>query len=92
MKLGSKIKKIVSIDEESFILKLKFNDGVVGEVDLSSIFTKPKNLTLEIIKGGLFSKCYLESGALAWPNGLELCPDSLRMQLKEKKQKHSKAS
>lgn len=92
MKLGYKIKKIISFDEESFVIKLKFDDGAVGEVDLSSIFSKPRNLSAEIIKGGLFTKCYLESGALAWPNGLELCPDSLRMQLREKKQQHSKVS
>ncbi len=90
MKLGNKIKKIISVDEESFKLKLKFSDGASGEVDLSSFFSKPQNLTAEIIKGGLFSKCYVESGALAWPNGFELCPDSLRMKLKERKQ--SKAS
>ena len=87
MKLGNKISKILSIDDDSYKLKIKFVDGVVGEVDLSSFFSKPKNLTSEIVKGQLFNKCYIESGALAWPNGFELCPDALRMKLKVKKTK-----
>ncbi|MBN8535507.1 MAG: hypothetical protein J0M15_00515 [Deltaproteobacteria bacterium] len=37
MKLGYKIKKVISFDEESFVINLKFDDGAVGEVDLSSI-------------------------------------------------------
>ncbi len=86
MKLGNKILKIVSIDEENFKIKLKFNDGATGEVDLNVFFAKPRNLAAKIVKGGMFSKCYVESGALAWPNGFELCPDSLRFKMKEKKQ------
>ena len=84
MKLGNKIKKIVSIDSENFRIRLKFTDDVVGVVDLSHLFFKPKNLTAEIVKGDLFSKCYIESGSLAWPNGFELCADSLKMNLRKK--------
>ena len=79
MKLGHKILKIMSTDDDLFKVKLKFSDGIIGEVNLGFIFSKPKNLAAEIIKGNLFTKCYIESGALAWPNGFELCPDSLRM-------------
>lgn len=87
MKLGNKIEKILSADEDTFKVKLKYTDGLVGEVDLSPLFSKPKNLTAEIIKGQIFEKCYVESGALAWPNGFELCPDALRMKLKARKGK-----
>jgi hypothetical protein len=87
MKLGKKIEKIISTDEDSFKIKIKYTDGLNGEVDLSYLFSKPKNLAAEVVKGQLFDKCYVESGALAWPNGLELCPDALRMKLKTKKGK-----
>jgi hypothetical protein len=87
MKLGNKIEKIISADEDSFKIKIKYTDGLAGEVDLSYLFSKPKNLVAEIIKGQLFEKCYVESGALAWPNGFELCPDAMRMKLKGKKGK-----
>lgn len=84
-KLGNKIEKIVSVDSENYKLKVKFKDGVTGELDLSDIFSHPKGIAAEIIKGQFFGKCFLESGGLAWPNGLELCPDSLRMNLTIKK-------
>ncbi len=87
MKLGNKIETILSVDEDSFKIKIKYADGFVGVVDLSSFFSKPKNLAAEIIKGQIFEKCYIESGALAWPNGFELCPDALRMRLNTKKGK-----
>ena len=87
MKLGNKIEKIIATDEDTFKIKIRYTDGLVGEVDLSTFFLKPKNLAAEIIKGQLFGKCYVESGAIAWPNGLELCPDALRMKLKTKKGK-----
>ena len=83
--LGNKIAKILSINSESYTLKLKFTDGTSGFVDLGYIFSRPKELAAEIIKGQLFEKCYIESGAIAWPNGLELCPDSLRMRLNKSK-------
>ncbi|MBK7963550.1 MAG: DUF2442 domain-containing protein [Bdellovibrionales bacterium] len=87
MKLGNKIEKIISADAESFRIKIKYTDGQKGEVDLSFLFSKPKNLAVEIVKGQLFERCYVESGALAWPNGFELCPDALRMILKINKGK-----
>lgn len=91
MKLGNKITKIISIDSEQFKIKLEFKDEVAGTVDLGHIFNKPRNLALEIIRGDFFSKCYIESGNLAWPNGLELCPDNLRMNLIQVKKKKSAA-
>ena len=87
MKLGNKIEKILSIDADSFKIRIKYSDGITGVVDLGLIFSKPKNLAAEIIKGQLFGKCYVESGALAWSNGLELCPDALRIILKVRKGK-----
>jgi hypothetical protein len=84
-RLGNKIEKILSTDSENLKLKLKYTDGIIGEVDLSSIFSRPKGLASEVIKGQLFEKCFVESGSLAWPNGLELCADSLKLKLITKK-------
>ena len=78
-KLGNKIQKILRVDGESFAIKLRFGDGAVGMVSLAYLFEHPKGLASEILKGGMFSMCFLEHGALAWPNGFELCPDALRM-------------
>lgn len=81
MKLGNKIEKILVVNDDSYALKLKFADGAVGTVSLAHLFERPKALAAEILKGGMFAMCFVENGALAWPNGFELCPDVLRAQL-----------
>ena len=86
-KWGNKVISIISVDVETYKIKLKYADGVSGEVDLSAIFSHPKGLIAEVLKGQLFEKCFVESGGLAWPNGLELCPDSLRMKTMAKKKR-----
>lgn len=79
MKLGNKIAKIVSADEEQFKVRLQYTTGSVYEVDLSDMFGKPSGLVSELLKGRAFKKCFVKNGALAWPNGFELCPDALKM-------------
>ena len=77
-KLGNKIKKIFSVDLEGFCIDLQFCDGFRGQVSLKHLFEKPKGLAAEILRGDIFCQCFLEGGALAWPNGFELCPDAVR--------------
>ncbi len=81
MKLGNKIEKIMAVNDDSYAVKLKFADGAVGTISLAHLFERPKALAAEILKGGMFAMCFVENGALAWPNGFELCPDVLRAQL-----------
>lgn len=78
MKLGNKIERILRFDDESFSVSLRFADGATGDVALAHIFEQPRGLAAEILRGGMFSMCFVENGALAWPNGFELCPDALR--------------
>ena len=82
MKLLNKIKKI---NTELQTIVLVFQDGFQGVSDLSDLFSKknPGPLISEILRGALFEKCFIESGHLAWPNGFELCADSLRMRAEE---------
>ena len=84
MRLGNEIARIVETDSEAFLIKIEFDDGVVMDIPMGHIFNKPKGLAAEILRGGMFDKCFLESGSLAWPNGLELCPDAMRMWGEEK--------
>ena len=81
MKLGNRIRRIFKVDAEHFCVGIEFSDGVRETVDLAFLFDRPrgKPLRLEILRGQLFGRCFVESGALAWPNGYELCPDALRM-------------
>jgi hypothetical protein len=77
---GNEIEKITHVDADTFHVRLKYTDGFEGDVDLSDVFRKPVGLALEIQRGSLFDRCFIEDGALAWPNGYELCPDALRAQ------------
>ena len=79
MKLGNKIKKVLGVDPENFSVKIEFTDKSVLTIPMNHIFARPKGLAAEILRGGMFEKCFVESGALAWPNGLELCPDAMKM-------------
>ena len=87
MKLGTQLKRIKRVDAERYRITLEYTDGYSGTVDLGAIFGRPakKPLVLEILRGQLFGKCFVESGALAWPNGYELCPDALRGWIDEQK-------
>jgi hypothetical protein len=87
VKLGTSIRRIVAVKPECFRVELEYADGLKGTVDLSDLFGDPrgKPLVAEILRGGLFGKCFVESGALAWPNGYELCPDALRARIAKKR-------
>lgn len=78
-KIGNKIRKILSTDQEAFFVRLQYVDGTISTISLKHLFAKPKGLVAEILRGGMFEKCFVELGALAWPNGFELCPDALKM-------------
>jgi hypothetical protein len=89
MKLGTRLKRIKHVDAERYRVTLEYTDKFTGIVDLDFIFGRPakKPLVLEILRGGLFAKCFVESGALAWPNGYELCPDALRAWIVEQQRR-----
>jgi len=93
MKIGTQIKKITRVDTQNYQVWLEYIDGFKGKIDLSFIFENPKKqpLVLEILRGTLFGRCFIESGALAWPNGYELCPDAIRQWMLEQT-KHKKAA
>jgi hypothetical protein len=80
MTFGTRLKRIKRVDTERYRVSVVYEDGFVGTVDLGFIFGEPgdKPLVLEILRGQLFGRCFIESGGLAWPNGYELCPDAIR--------------
>lgn len=60
-------------------MRVVFRDDYVGEVDLGPLFEKPRGpLTEPFRDSGFFQRAFLDEGALAWPNGYDLCPDVLR--------------
>jgi hypothetical protein len=89
MTLGIKIDKIYATDINGYKIKLRFTNGKKGVVSLDPIFRSPKNLSEEILRGGMFDKCVLKSGALAWPNGFEICSDTVYLWFEQQKSTHA---
>lgn len=60
-----------------FKVWLKFSDGIEGEVDLSDLIGKGVFEAWNDPKG--FESVFIdpESHTIAWPGGIDLCPDSL---------------
>ena len=87
MKWGTRLKRVRKADPERLRVTLEYTDGFKGTVDLAFLFNKPadKPLVAEILRGQFFGKCFIESGALAWPNGYELCTDAIRAWILEQR-------
>ena len=66
----------------NYTLWLKYDDGTVGEVDLTE-FTE-KGVFKKIKDKTFFKQVYIdkETDAVAWNEDLDLCPDSLFLKLK----------
>lgn len=60
---------------------VKFSDGAEGEVDLSPLMGK--GVFARWKEKGNFEKVHIdaERGAVAWDNDIDLCPDTLYMQV-----------
>ena len=63
-------------------LFVQFADGLTGEVRI-----RPEHLTgvFEPLKNPVFFKqVYLDHGAVAWPGQIDLAPDAMYQEIKEK--------
>lgn len=62
---------------------LSFSDGSMARWSAGAIIAHDTELTQPLADPAYFARAFLESGALAWPNGLELAPWTLHQQLDE---------
>jgi len=58
-----------------FIIATRFNNGAEKHVDISQWFKGPVFKALKDPK--FFAKFFIEGGTLAWPNGVDIAPESL---------------
>ncbi|AHF00442.1 hypothetical protein THIAE_00580 [Thiomicrospira aerophila AL3] len=59
-------------------IKLAFSDGTEGVFNLANYLKNRRGELLEKLKDELFAaRCFIDAGALCWPNGLELSPQRL---------------
>ncbi len=65
------------------VLEIEFSDGSVGDYDLAPLLAKDTELTRPLLDPVYFKKCFLDLGALCWPNGLELSPRAIHQRLEK---------
>ena len=61
---------------EGYRIRLAFNDGCSGVVDLKDCLDGPVFIPLKDIS--LFSQFSLEGHTVSWPNGADFAPEFLR--------------
>jgi hypothetical protein len=85
------VKKVKYLD--GYKLELIFNDGKAKVVDFKERLQYAKNMFLPLRDVNYFKKVKSDGTTLVWPNGLDLCPDTLyemgtEMQAPTKKTAH----
>lgn len=64
-------------------LELRFSDGSHGAWSAAELIARDTELTRPLAEPAYFRRAFIEAGALAWPNALELSADSLHRRLAE---------
>jgi hypothetical protein len=62
-------------------LTLTFSDGTRAVWSADELIARDTVMTRPLANPAFFARAFLEAGALAWPNGLELSPASLHRRL-----------
>jgi hypothetical protein len=64
-------------------LCLGFSDGTTARWSAADLIGRPTILTASLADPSYFPRAFIEAGALAWPNGLELSASALHRRLDE---------
>ena len=64
-------------------LELVFSDGSSGRWSAKDLIARDTDLTGALSDADYFARAFIEAGALAWPNGLELSAHGLHRRLEE---------
>jgi hypothetical protein len=64
-------------------LSLRFSDGTEGEYDCGALLAKDGEMVQPLKDPAYFARVFLEEGAPTWPNGFDLDPIALYMQLRD---------
>ena len=63
-------------------LRIAFSDGAVGVHDFSSTAARNGEMVRPLKDPAFFRRVFVELGALTWPNGFDLDPINLYMELR----------
>lgn len=75
--------KITSCKPDGYLrLSLTFSDGSAGIWNAAPLLnSKDTPLTIPLRETQAFARAFIDNGALAWPNGLELAPWTLHEEM-----------
>ncbi len=63
-------------------LAVSFNDGTRGIVDVSALVNgQDAGVFAALRDPSFFAQAYLDCGAVAWPNGADLAPDTMHKEI-----------
>lgn len=85
--------KLIAIEKkEGAQLLLRFSDGAWGIYDFAPFIEAATEMTAPLLEPAFFASCFIEAGALAWPNGFDLSAGSLYKRLQDSDALHRDAA
>ncbi|MBS3916531.1 MAG: DUF2442 domain-containing protein [Sulfuritalea sp.] len=67
----------------SWRLAVTFNDGLTGTIDLGELVNGPDAGVFEPLRDqDFFAQAFLVCGAIAWPNGADLAPETMHEEIR----------
>ena len=84
--------KLTAIEPQpGYKLRLRFSDRTWGVFDFAPFVAANTEMTAPLADPAFFARCFIELGALAWPNGFDLSAESLHRKLRETGSLHQDA-
>lgn len=69
---------------EGFRLKVRFNDGLEGEVDVSALVHSPTaGVFSRLADAEFFAQVFVALGVVTWPGEIDLAPDAMYSEIKK---------
>lgn len=65
------------------VLRVTYRDGFSAVHDFAYLKKEHDNVAAPLADPDYFARVFLEYGALTWPNGFDMCPDWLRMEIEQ---------
>jgi hypothetical protein len=73
---------VQAIPLEGFRIRLRFSGGSEGDYDLSEMIAEGGEMIAPLTEPEIFRRVFVEMGVLTWPNGFDLDPINLYMELR----------
>lgn len=76
--------KLIAIEpKRGYEILLRFSDGTSGTFDFTPFIEAGTVMTEPLRDPLFFKRCFIELGALAWPNGFDMSAGSLHQRLRD---------